>query len=214
MTKWYDKPFLENYARRPLRWTGGPGQSAAFAGMLSFPLWYYLTKRKGFRGQRDSSLALSAITGAGAYMAAKPRRGLGMDTAQWADAMIPKLGTDIFTAPLDPGSVTKAIQAIPGLGDTQRAFLMDGVENATPSRHSAALTTLEGLADGYTGSVGKVTGGRLPYVTRAIEGAVIGSAFAGVMGLSPSSRRWAAGIAAVADSLYGNRLVGALGALD
>lgn len=93
------------------------------------------------------------------------------------------------------------VNSAPGFTPPQKDFLHNGIYNAPSNQPNIAdLTT------GFINTVDTVTGGLLPASTRAIEGALIGSAFSGIMGLKPGTHKFAVGAATVVNSLYGNKL--------
>jgi hypothetical protein len=90
---------------------------------------------------------------------------------------------------------------------SQKDFLNDGIKFA-PGR---SATTLWGLSEGFGQATEDRTGGLLPHITRAIEGSIIGGAFGALAGLSPTDRKWAAGVGAVLNSLKGSQLFNTIG---
>lgn len=83
----------------------------------------------------------------------------------------------------------------------QKAFLSSGIQNSPGN-----LLNISDLAEGFEKTVGSVTGGLVPMATRAVEGAILGSAFSGLLGTTPGTSKWITGISALGDSLYGNQL--------
>ena len=93
------------------------------------------------------------------------------------------------------------VNTTPGFTPPQRDFLHNGIYNA-PAKNPNIVD----LANGFVSTVNTVTGGLLPTASRAIEGALIGSAFSGVMGAQPGTKKFVAGATAMANSLWGNNL--------
>ena len=93
------------------------------------------------------------------------------------------------------------VNSTPGFTPPQRDFLHNGIYNA-PAKNPNIVD----LANGIVSTVNDVTGGLLPTASRAIEGALLGSAFSGVMGVQPGTKKFITGAAAMANSLYGNTL--------
>ena len=83
----------------------------------------------------------------------------------------------------------------------QKALLTSGIQNSPGN-----LLNISDLASGFEKTVGSVTGGLVPMATRAVEGAILGSAFSGLMGTTPGTKKWITGIASLGDALYGNQL--------
>lgn len=89
----------------------------------------------------------------------------------------------------------------PGFTQPQRDFLHNGIYNA-PGQNPNVMD----LAGGFMNTVNTVTGGLLPMTTRAVEGALIGSAFGNVLGAQPGTKQFITGAAALVDGLAGNKL--------
>lgn len=211
--KWYDKPVMDSYIRPAMESVGGPGKAGMYAALLTFPLWATIANRRGLPNANARAGIVSAGIGALTYKGTQPKdKSIKQTPKMWANMFLPKTAAEMMSTPFNKSVLFQAVDDIDGLNNSQRIFLSDGISNATTA-NSKVLTTLEGLADGFADSVGSVTGSKLSYVTRAIEGAVIGSAFSHLAGLSPRASKWTMGVAAVADSLYGNRLINTIGEL-
>lgn len=220
--KWYDKPIIESYVRPALEKIGGPKTFGATTAAVSLPAWYLITKMLGHDFSHWRPLTAAAITGAGGWYATRSSTPLAVQKDKdlsrkaWADSLLPrasKEGSDIISAPIPAHNLFRAVHEAPGLNDLQRGFLFHGINNATAS-DKRAIATLEDLANGFESSVNEATSGRLGYVTRAVEGALIGAAFSGLVGMSPAHRKWATGVSSLTDALYGNKFVSTLGQLQ
>ena len=207
---WADKSLTRDILQPLLQKTGGPVGFSAVTGALSLPLWYLLARRLR-PGKAPLLTALGGITtGLGAWYGSKPITGKYTDE-DWSKMMVGmKTGSDdIFLAPMPIPYLHKAVTEMPGFGSLQKDFLHEGV--ATAPQVTAEHTHLEGLTRGFDNLVGEVTNNKVAAFTRAIEGALIGSAFSSLLGVSPGTKKWMTGVTAAADALYGNKLVKALG---
>ena len=217
--KWNEKKLIGDYARPFANWINTPERLGVFFGLASILLWLMIAKKRGLSNPRGRALALSAATGFGGWYASRPNIALapyGIDQKQWAESLIPKNyapkdASDLSMPILNKDYLHQAVQEMPGFNNTQRSFLSSGISSAPSLQSQRTVTTLEGLADGFSKRSGAVTGNKIGYLTRAVEGALIGSAFSSLAGLSPGTKKWVTGLSAAADSLYGNRLVNTLG---
>lgn len=217
--KWYDKPIIDSYVRPTLEKIGGPKTFGATTAALSLPAWYLVSHLLGHKFTHWRPLTLSALTGVGGWYGTRPTNKLAvpkdpaMRKKAWAASFLPtKTSSDLLATPIPAHNLFKAVHDAPGFNDLQKGFLFDGINNATSS-DKRVIATLEDLANGFEASVNDATGGKLSYATRAVEGALIGAAFSNIVGVSPANRKWAIGVSALADSLYGNKFVSTLGQL-
>lgn len=210
--KWYDKDIKEGLVRPSLNFVGGPvrmGMVTAGLGMLPF---YLFARKRKLEHPFLRTMIFGGLTGAMGYGATGgsfTKNGYQYpNTKAWVDRLIgaPKTASD----GLNRADLFDAVADLPGYNIPQKNFLAMGVA-ASPGNDSSV--TLPELADGFNSMTGAVTGGLLPMATRAIEGAIIGSAFGHLIGAAPSTRKWITGLSAVADSLYGNRLINTVGQL-
>lgn len=102
---------------------------------------------------------------------------------------------------MDKLTLHDLVSEVPGFSQPQRDFLHNGIYNA-PSNSPNVVD----LAGGFMNTVNTVTGGLLPMATRATEGALIGQAFGGLMGVQPGTQKFITGAAALVDGLAGNKL--------
>ena len=102
---------------------------------------------------------------------------------------------------MDKVTLHDLVSEVPGFSQPQRDFLHNGIYNA-PSKNPNVVD----LAGGFMNTVNTVTGGLLPMATRATEGALIGQAFGGLMGVQPGTQKFITGAAALVDGLAGNKL--------
>jgi hypothetical protein len=188
-----------------LRFVGGPKRLGLAAGALAAAPFYLFARKNRLEWPMLRTLAMGALAGTGAYYGSKPSYTTDGSTDAWINSLGIKTGSEA----MDRGGLFGAVADLPGFGDSQRNFLSLGVA-ATPGGSSV---TVPELAKGFERVTGAVTGGLLPAATRALEGALLGSAFGALAGLPPTGRKWAAGIGAVADALWGNRLLQTIGGL-
>lgn len=232
---WRDIQPRNDILRPVLETIGGPKRLGAASMLLSAPLVYWLSKRvaTGNRlpdAKRRAAIVtgiLSPLFGWGMYKMGKPMPGvdgsketfakgiIGDKNGPWVatpEDMYSKSGSDWsdpFNEPIGKGLLMQGVDEL-NATPVQKTFLNNGIRFA-PGDNS---TTLWGLGDGFGKAVGDCTGGLLGNVTRAVEGAIIGGSFGALVGLSPTNRRWAAGIGAVADSLKGSEFYKALGEIQ
>lgn len=232
---WKDLQPRNDILRPTLEFIGGPKRLGAVSTLLSAPVMYWLSKRIATRNglpdaRRRAAIVtgiLSPLFGYGMYKMGKPLPGadtsketfakgiIGTDSSWVAkpeDVMASKPASDWadpFSEPLGKGLLMQGVDELDAT-PVQKTFLNNGIKFA-PGDNS---TTLWGLGDGFGKAVGSCTGGLIGNMTRAVEGAIIGGAFGALAGLSPTSRRWAAGIGAVADSLKGSEFYNALGEIN
>jgi len=213
-TRWYDKDLREDFLRPALTALGGP-KGAALAAAAGSGLPYYLFARlAGLEAPGWRTAAFAPLTGLVAYAGAGGRFTPGgykdPDTETWVNRMMgapwrSKTASD----GLSRHTLFEAVGDLPGHGIAQKNFLALGIA-ASPGGDTLGLPA---LAQGFGGVANAVAGGALPAVVRAAEGALIGGAFGHLLGVPPKGRKWMAGVGAVADALYGNRLVNAVGIL-
>lgn len=205
---------------KALNFAGSPGKIGLGLGILSFlPAWLIMR----MTGHNHSLLKAAGIaTAAGAAGTIlthpiSPKKGnkfsdklLGSPSlyeADWrpeenktptiktaADYMANLPNTDKLT-------LHDLVDNVPGFTPPQRNFLHNGIYNAPTSSPNVF-----DLANGFTGTVNNVTGGLLPVATRAIEGALIGSAFGSVLGVKPGTKKFITGATTMVNSLWGNNL--------
>jgi hypothetical protein len=175
------------------------------AGLLAGVPFYLFAKKNKLELPWLRTLGMFAVAGGAAYGLS---RAPGVNTTTgWVNRLIgaPKTASDF----IHRGDLFDAVADLPGYNDTQKNFLALGAA-AAPGNDAV---TLSELSRGYSDVTGAVTGGLLPMATRALEGALIGSAFGALIGVQPNTRHWMAGIGAVADALYGNQLINRVGSM-
>lgn len=210
---------------------GGPGVIGLGAGVLSILPSYILMRLLKQRYPLAKALGLSAVVGAGTGISLIPThptpgytfgenlfgkertsRHENIDRIIDNGEYTKKLSSDgyafkeaaAFLADLPNTSkltLHDLVNSTPGFTPPQRDFLHNGIYNA-PAKNPNIVD----LANGFVSTVNNVTGGLLPTASRAIEGALLGSAFSGVMGVQPGTKKFITGAAAMANSLYGNTL--------
>ena len=211
--KWYDKDIKENYLRPALTTIGGPARLGLLTAAATGIPYYLLAKKAGFEGLKWRTLLFGGLAGLGAYGLAggrfSPSGYKDPSTEAWVNRLIgmPKTAADLQDFGRD--DLFDAVIDMPGYNIPQKNFLAFGVASAPGTDR----VDLPSLATGFGKVTGAVTGGLLPMATRAIEGAVIGSAFSHLLGVPPKGRKWITGLSAVADALYGNRLINTVGSL-
>lgn len=234
---WKDIRPREDILRPAVEFIGGPKRMGAATALTAFPLFYWLSKRVATRNRADKpgmraaivSGVLSPLLGYGSYWLTKnsldgrrPANGkefgnllLGEPGSNTWGATPKDLAnltasdwSDPFSDPMSKGVLMQGVDELPAT-NAQKGFLNAGIKFAP----GTSSTTLWGLGDGFGQAVDTYTNSILGHTTRAVEGALIGSAFGALLGLSPTSRKWAAGIGAVADSLKGSEFYNALGDL-
>lgn len=226
-----NKRISDDIIQPVLRKLGSPANVGLAASITTMPLAYVLLKMMKSRHAGAGALGAAALTGA-AFAGAT---NTGKKGEEWVESVSPsakpywqreieamrrasaKTASDNYNeaasqfgwgkAPWALPQSSKdvlyeAVNTVPSFTTNQRIFLMDGISNAPTHKPD-----LFDVASGFEQTVGKATGGLLPMATRAIEGAIIGSAFSHVMGLQPGAKAWATGLAALGDALYGNRLL-------
>jgi len=207
---WRKKLVKQDILHPAMKFIGGQKRFGAVAGLASAPLWYGLARYLDHDNPALLTAAGAGAVGYGAYLGTRPRTGK-YNSDQWARLVLGmKQGSDVFTAPMQVPVLHQAVSSLPGFGPLQKDFLHTGIEEAPTD---GSYTHLAGLAQGFNSLVGNVTGNRVATATRAIEGALIGSAFSSLLGVSPGTKKWITGVAATADALYGNKLLGVLGRL-
>lgn len=202
---WADKDIRDEYLRPALSFIGGPKRLGVAAGLLAGIPFYLFAKKNKLELPWLRTLGMFAVAGGAAYGLS---RAPGVNTTTgWVNRLIgaPKTASDF----IHRGDLFDAVADLPGYNDTQKNFLALGAA-AAPGNDAI---TLSELSRGYSDVTGAVTGGLLPMATRALEGALIGSAFGALIGVQPNTRHWMAGIGAVADALYGNQLINRVGSM-
>lgn len=222
---WKDIKPREDILRPTLEFIGGPKRLGAASALVSAPILYWLSKRVASSNRLPDAKRRAAIVsgimspllGYGVYAMSKNVTGEPLNNKEFANSLIGssdegwthKFSSDWSDALNTPFSKGVLMQGVDELDATpsQKNFLNNGIKFA-PGNSS---TTLWGLGDGFGQAVDTYTGSMLGHAARAIEGAIIGGSFGALMGLSPTNRKWAAGIGAVADSLKGSEFYNALG---
>ena len=227
----------EDILRPTLEFIGGPKRMGAATALTAFPLIYLLSRRVARKNmasypERRAAIVsgiLSPLLGYGSYWLTKNSldgRPL-KDRKSFGDLLLGKPGSkqwgaapedmanltasdwsDPFGDPVSKGLLMQGVDELPAT-TLQKNFLNTGIQLAPGNRS----TTLWGLGDGFGQAVDTYTNSTLGHLTRAVEGALIGGAFGSLLGLSPTGRKWATGIGAVADSLKGSEFYQALGDL-
>ena len=225
----------EDILRPAVEFIGGPKRMGGAAALAAFPIIYWLSKRAANRNMVSNprtraaivSGVMSPLLGYGAYWLTKNRIDgkLPKDGKAFGEMILgapgsPRWGlrpeelasrtasdwSDPLNQPFGKGVLMQGVDELPAT-PAQKSFLNAGIKFA-PGNNS---TTLWGLGDGFGQAVDTLTNSSLGYMARAVEGALIGGAFGALAGLSPTHRKWAAGIGAVADSLKGSEFYRTLG---
>lgn len=211
--KWSDKDIRKDVVVPFLRLIGGPKRAALGVGAMgALPYYAYAKHNKlEWPGLRTGLLLFPLLAGA-SYYGLKPGKRKNYSTDDWINSLgiktddmplADKTSSDLFFRP----TLFDAVADLPGFGTAQKNFLALGV-SAAPGGSNISLPE---LSHGFSAVTNGATGGLLPKITAGIEGAIIGNAFSRVLGLTPTSRKWVTGVSAVADSLWGNKLVKAIG---
>lgn len=211
----------DDILRPVLEFSRGPKGLGALTSAATFLPAYWLFSRISRKAGTPDWKKRAAIvagltslgTGFGSYALSQRRNGVPYENpTDFADTVLggPKGSTVKVSNDLDfsfnKGTLMQGVDEMP-ITDSQREFLNDGIKFA-PGK---SATTLWGLSDGFGQATEDRTGGLLPHITRAIEGSIIGGAFGALAGLSPTDRKWAAGVGAVLNSLKGSQLFNAIG---
>ena len=227
----------EDILRPAAEFIGGPKRLGAVTALASFPLLYLMSRRvarnnmASYPERRAAVVSgiLSPLLGYGSYWLTKNSldgRPL-KDNKAFGDLLLGKPGSRQWGAkPEDLASITASDWSDPFNDPVSKGLLMQGVDElpATPMQKQFlntgiqfapgnSRTTLWGLGDGFGQAVDTYTNSTVAHLARAVEGALIGGAFGSLLGLSPTGKKWAAGIGAVADSLKGSEFYNALGDL-
>ena len=214
-----------NDIMRPvLEFAGNNVNYGILTGLLSYLPHYlvfnHIAKSNGLKDHRKRAALLavpfSGVFGAANSWATAKRYGdrkyqngedfanhiIGTRNGPWSYS---KTGSDYS---FNKGTLLQGVDEM-NITDSQRDFLVDGIKFSPGN----SATTLWGLGDGFSQAVDDRTGGLLPRVTRAVEGGIIGGAFGNLLGLSPENKKWAVGVGATLESLYGSKLFNAIGGL-
>lgn len=231
--KFADKTVREG-ARTLFNKIKSPAHLGTAVGLLSFlPAWLAF-KLLGRSNIKDATLKALAVSGAAGfatgisatpfrtkegytygenlfgkdvkkndYYKAVPKTGLLNGYNKNASDLFLKEAADYLADLPNTSKLTlhSLVENTPGFTNPQKDFLHNGIYN-TPTNNPNVID----LSGGFSKAVNNITGGLLPNATRAIEGALLGSAFSDIMGVQPGTRKFVTGAAAVADSLWGNKL--------
>lgn len=211
----------DDVIRPVLQFAGGPkGLGAVTAAATFLPAYWLFSKisKKGgmpdWRRRAAIVAGLTSIgTGLGSYALSQRRDGGTYQNGKdFADTILGgpegadvKIGSELDFS-FNKGTLMQGVDEMP-ITNSQRDFLNDGIKFA-PGK---SATTLWGLSEGFGQATEDRAGGLLPHITRAIEGSIIGGAFGALAGLSPTDRKWAAGVGAVLNSLKGSQLFNTIG---
>lgn len=211
----------DDILRPVFEFAGGPKRFGALTAAAALPLTYWLfgkiSRNAGMPDWRRRAGIVAGLAstaaGLGSYFITKRRDGQHYESA--TDFANTLLGGSVEPATkdaadldfsLNKGTLMQGVDEMP-VTDSQKDFLNNGIKFAPGN----SATTLWGLSEGFGQATDNVTGGILPHATRAIEGGILGGAFGALIGLSPTNRRWAAGVGAVLNSLKGSQLFNAIG---